>query len=101
LPFVIDPTLYPDVDPPPSLRTRGERIDYIARLCAAWDFGLLPDADTIAEISKPEWRDAVDACALLTSVAYHLVRRWHGLPSAPFLGQTPAFVLDDHCLRFV
>ena len=101
MPFQIDPTLYPDVPPPRDLRTLAERVDYLARLCAAWDFGLLPDRDAVAEIRRGEWREAVDACALLTSPAYHLVREWHGLPAAPFLGQAPAILLDDPSLRSV
>ena len=36
--------------------------------------------DTIArvnEIRRETWREAVDACRLLTSPVYHLLRRWH------------------------
>jgi hypothetical protein len=40
----------------------------------------------------------VDACRLLTSPAYHLLRRWHGLSSLSFLGQQIASVRDDPCL---
>ena len=43
----IDGTLYPEQEPPDSLDMPGERIDFIARLCSAWDFGLLPDVETV------------------------------------------------------
>ena len=79
----LDGALYPDVDIPDALETLPERVDFLARLCAAWDFGLLPDAGTITEIRKENWYSAVDACRLLTSPAYHLLRRWHGLYLSP------------------
>ena len=97
----LDGTLYPDVDVPKRLETLAERVDFIARLCAAWDFGLLPNPSTIAEIRKGDWREAVDACRLLTSPAYHLLRRWHGLSPLPWLGQQIATIREDPCLAQV
>jgi len=97
----IDGTLYPDIDPPASLDTLGERIDFIARLCSAWDFGLLPDVETVAELRRPEWREAVDACRLLTSPTYHLLRAWQDLPALPYLGTVPAYIQEDPNLEFV
>jgi len=93
--FVPDSSLYPDTSPPGSLDTLGDMIDFIARLCAAWDFGFLPETETVREIRGPHWREAVDACRLLTSPSYHLLRRWHGLPRAPFLGQIPGHIVQD------
>ncbi len=93
--FQIDGALYPDVEVPKSLVSLADRVDYLARLCAAWDFGLLPDWDTIVEIRQPAWRAAVEKCALLTSPTYHLLRRWHGLPVLPYLGTVPAYIHDD------
>jgi hypothetical protein len=97
----LDGALYPDVDVPDTLESLPERVDFLARLCAAWDFGLLPNAATIAEIRKETWTSAVDACRLLTSPAYHLLRRWHGLPALPYLGQQLAIIRDDPCLAQV
>jgi hypothetical protein len=94
----IDASLYPDTDPPETIEDLGTRVDFIVRLCAAWDFGLLPDPETVDEIRQPEWRAAVDAAALLTSPVYHLLRRWHDLPLLPYLGQTVASIRDDPCL---
>jgi len=75
----LDGALYPDTDVPDKLVSLAERMDFLARLCAAYDFGLLPNAATVAEIQRKDWTPAVDACRLLTSPAYHLLRRWHGL----------------------
>jgi hypothetical protein len=99
--FQIDGALYPDVDPPDTLETLGDQIDFIARLCSAWDFGLLPDWDTVVEVRRPAWCPAVEGCNLLTSPTYHLLREWHGLPPVPFLGSIPAYIRDDPNLAFV
>ncbi|MEW6405848.1 MAG: hypothetical protein AB1649_28995 [Chloroflexota bacterium] len=88
-------SVYPDTGVPESLDALADRVDFLVRLCAAWDFGVLPNADTVAEIRREDWRPAVDACRLLTSPAYHLLRRWHGLPSLPYLGQQIASIRDD------
>jgi hypothetical protein len=94
----LDGSLYPDMDVPDSLDTLAERVDFLARLCAAWDFGILPNAETIVEIQRPEWTPAVQACRFLTSPAYHLLRRWHRLASLPYLGQQIAYIRNDPCL---
>jgi hypothetical protein len=97
----IDGALYPDKEAPLALTTLPEQIDFLARLCAAWDFGVLPDTDTVHEIRLPSWREAVDRCRLLTSPAYHLLRSWHDLPSLPYLGQRLAYIWDDPNLDYV
>ncbi len=97
----VDGTLYPDTAPPEALTTLAERVDFIARLCAAWDFGLLPDWETVMEVRKESWRPAVEACRLLTSPTYHLLRRWHRLPPLPYLGSVPAYIREDPNLAYV
>jgi hypothetical protein len=97
----IDGSLYPDEEPPEALDELGQRVDFLARLCAAWDFGVLPEEDTAIEVCRDSWRDAVEACQLLTSPAYHLLRRMHGLPEAPYLGQSLAYIREDPNLPFV
>ncbi|GAB4484794.1 MAG: hypothetical protein Fur0016_15730 [Anaerolineales bacterium] len=97
----LDASLYPDVNPPERLETLAEQVDFLARLCSAWDFGILPALETVTEIRKPAWKPAVEACRLLTSPAYHLLRRWHSLPSLPYLGQTIPGVQNDPCLEQV
>jgi hypothetical protein len=96
-----DASLYPDEQEPRRPSGLGERIDYVARVCGAWDFGLLPERETVDELSGAEWREAVDACNMLTSCSYHLLRRIHGLPEAPFLGSIPACIRDDPSLEHV
>jgi len=101
VPFRIDGALYPDCDPPRELTTLADRLGFVARLCSAWDFGVLPDLETIAEVRGESWREAVDACRLLTSPTYHLLRHWHRLPPLRFLGSIPARILEDPNLAFV
>ena len=101
MPSWIDGTPYPDVGTPTELATLADRVDFLARLCAAWDFGLLPYSETVAEIRRRRWREAVDACRLLTSPAYHLLRSWHKLPLLPYLGQELAYIRDDPSLAYV
>jgi hypothetical protein len=99
--FQIDGALYPDTDIPGSLESLGDRVDFLARLCSAWDFGLLPDWETIIEVRRPDWKEAVEKCALLTSPTYHLLRKWHELPALPYLGSAPAYIKDDPFLNQV
>ena len=97
----IDGSLYPDESPPAGIDTLGDKVDLIARLCGAWDFGVLPLEETVREVRREEWREAVDACRLLTSPAYHLLRRRHGLPELPYIGGGIPSVRDDPSLEFV
>jgi hypothetical protein len=94
----LDGALYPDTDTPESMDDLAARVDFLARLCSAWDFGLLPESATVTEIKRPDWQTAVDACRLLTSPSYHLLRRWHNLDALPYLGQQIAIIRDDPCL---
>ena len=99
--FKIDGALYPDTHVPAALELLVDRVDFLARLCGAWDFGVLPDWDTIVEVRRPVWKEAVDKCALLTSPTYHLLRKWHQLPALPYLGSQPAYIRDDPFLTQV
>ena len=98
-----DTSLYPEFDAetlsmPYSI---DEQIDFVARVCGAWDFGVLPLPETLIELRKLEWREAVNKCELLASPTYHLLRRWHDLPSLPFLGSVPAYITTDPYLEYV
>ena len=97
----IDGALYPDTAPPEELTTLADRVDFIARLCAAWDFGLLPGWETVMEVRKESWRQAVDECRLFTSPTCHLLRQWHHLPPLPYLGSIPAYIREDSDLAYV
>ena len=97
----LDGAVYPDMVPPDELPTLADRVDYVARVCAAWDFGRLPEPATVSELRRADWREAVDACRLLTSPVYHLLRAWHGLPVLPYLGSSLAYIRDDPSLDHV
>lgn len=97
----LDGSVYPDVEVPTRLENLSDKVDFLARLCSAWDFGLLPNVETVSEIRKMEWKEAVEACKLLTSPAYHLLRTWHGLATLEYLGQQIAYIRDDPYLKQV
>lgn len=97
----IDGSLYPDQEVPESLDTLEDRIDFIARVCGAWDFGVLPLPQTLSRILKPDWKQAVDETELLTSCAYHLLRDLHGLKPLPYLGPQFPEILNDPYLEWV
>jgi hypothetical protein len=101
MPSWIDGTLYPETAIPERIETLEDRVDFLSRVCAAWDFGILPEAETLAEIRRPEWRAAIEATRLLTSIAYRVLRNWHGLPQLPYLGTFAAELRDDPQLNFV
>ena len=97
----LDGSLYPDQEPPEKLTILEERVDFLVRLFAAWDFGILPDQSTIEEIRRGTWRDAIDQCRLLTSPTYHMLREWHDLERLPYLGRQLAYIRDDPCLEYI
>jgi hypothetical protein len=97
----IDGSLYPDRETPESLDTLAEKIDFIARLCGAWDFGVLPLPQTLFRVLKPDWKEAVEETQLLTSCAYHLLRELHGLKPAPYLGPQFPEIRNDPWLEWV
>lgn len=96
-----DYSLYPEEELPQLPTSVTEKADFLARLCAAWDFGILPYPETVAEIRQAHWREAVAECQLLTSIAYHILREWHQLPELPYWGPTFAHIENDPCLHFV
>jgi hypothetical protein len=101
MPSWIDGSLYPDTEVPENLGSLAERVDFLVRLCGAWDFGVLPDRETVEEIRRPDWKEAIDEARLLTSPVYHLLRAWHALSPLPYLGQQLAYIRDDPSLEFV
>ena len=101
VPAWLDETLYPDEEPPDSFEAVAEQVDFLVRLCGAWDFGILPEQATIQEVRQAHWRTAVDECQLLTSPTYHLQREWHDLPELPYLGAYSPHILNDPNLAYV
>jgi hypothetical protein len=73
----VDGSVFPDLDEPPASFASVEAVaDYVHRVCAAWDYGVQPDAETFALFA--ESKAAFDRFPLLTSPAYHAVREWLG-----------------------
>ncbi len=97
----IDGALYPDSEVPESLDSLAVRVDFLARLCDAWDFGILPYQETDEEIKRTEWREAVDACQMLTSIAYQILRDWRQLPPVPYIGPDHRYISDDPNLEYI
>ncbi len=83
---VIEGAFYPAVEPPDTLSTLAEQIDFIARLCAARDFGLLPDWETTVEVRLPEWRQASRCLTLADFVCVSLAGGMARLASLTLLG---------------
>jgi len=100
MPLQIDGALYPDREPPTELTTLVDRVNCLSRWRAGWDFGRLPDPETIEATRQPGWTEVVRATNLPTSPAYHLLRAWHGPPEAPYPGDTPAYIRDDPSLDY-
>lgn len=85
----IDHSVYPDLsDPPTILQTPEDHADYVHRICAAWDFHVLPEPETFALLSG--WKDVFDKFPLATSPAYHAFRAWFGWESVPYPPGLPA-----------
>ena len=97
----LDSSLYPDVPAPRGLTTLAERVDFVVRVCGAWDFGLMPRPATLRELRAASWRPAVEEANLLTSCAWHLLCEWHGLPPARYLGPSFPEIERDPCLAWM
>ena len=72
--MIIDHSVYPDVEPPDDLPTDEDKADYIHRLCGAWDFGIIPEAEAVREMRG--WKHVFDRFPIPASPAYHAFRSW-------------------------
>ena len=64
----IEQSVFPELDTPPArFETMAEKADYVARICGAWDFGIVPEAETFALFAG--WHDVFDLCPLPHSPA--------------------------------
>lgn len=94
----IDASVYPDLDEPPrELVSLEDRADYVARICAAWDFYILPHDETFALFAG--WKDVFDRFPLPASPAYHAFRSWYGWERVPMppgiIGPEPRYAELD------
>ena len=91
-PEYIDGSLYPELPRPPDiLETDEARADYVERVCAAWDFDILPERKTVELLRG--WKDIFDRFPLPESPAYHTFREvfgWEDVPKVynPFVRMT-------------
>lgn len=84
MPDAIDHSLYPDATAPEDLRDESVAADYVQRVCAAYDFGIVPSADVLGTLRG--LRAVFDRFPLPASPAYHALRRlfeWPSVPSVP------------------
>ena len=97
----IDGSYYPDQETPEHLETLELKVDFIARMCGAWDFGMPPDPSTLSRVLGEDWRTAVEETRQLTSCAYHLLRELHGLETLPYMGPSFPEILNDPCFSSI
>ena len=77
----VDYSVYPELEEtelPEDFTQLEVQADYIARVCAAWDFGVFPSWATFELLAG--WREAFDVYPVPTSVAYHTFRSLFGWP---------------------
>jgi hypothetical protein len=92
---VIDHSVYPDAEHGNDFEDDYDRADYVHRICAAGDFGVPIDSDTIALFR--EWREVFDRFPIADSPSYHALRayfRWPAVPMEPSFYAAPWETLD-------
>ncbi len=92
---MIDQSVYPDGAHAETFVDDLDRADYVHRICAAFDFGIAPEPDTVALFRS--WRDVFERFPLLDSPGYHALRahfRWSRMPVAMHPLAAPWEVLD-------
>jgi hypothetical protein len=78
----LDTSVYPDLeDVPDNLETDESRADYMARICGAWDYGIIPTEETFALFAG--WQDIFDRFPLRHSPAYAAFRQAYGWAARP------------------
>ena len=50
----IDGALHSDWDVPESPDLLADRVDFLVRVCGAWEYGIPPYEETVQEIKPPE-----------------------------------------------
>lgn len=83
-PEYIDESLYPDEpapDPQKAPLTPQEKAEHIHRVCAAWEFDILPETETLDTIRN--WGEILERFPLPHHSAYHALRSICGLPPIP------------------
>jgi hypothetical protein len=93
----LDHSVYPDLDQPPiesnDLATIEDRADYVQRVCAQWDYGIVPEPATFQLLEQ--WREVFDRFQLSHSAAYHTMRFRFGWEPVPGRTLRAGYELDD------
>jgi hypothetical protein len=76
---VIDHSVYPDVEHGDDFADDYDRADYVQRICAASDFGVPPERDTVEMFRS--WRAVFDRFPIPDSPTYHAFRGHFGWPA--------------------
>jgi hypothetical protein len=75
----LDGSVYPDLDEPPEdLPTDEDKADYLSRVCAAWDHGVMPDRSTF-ELFRG-WRTIFERFPVSDSPSFHAFCQRFGWP---------------------
>ena len=74
----MDGSVYPDIGAIPTLSTPAEKTDYVMRVCAAWDYGIVPDLATFRLFAG--WSDIFTRFPVRDSPAYHAFCEYFGWP---------------------
>ena len=82
----IDGSLYPDEPVPEKIETLAEKVDFLVRMCAAWDFGLPPSSDSLKEVLQDDWKQAVDEARFLNLLFVSLTARTSSFETSAVLG---------------
>lgn len=94
-----DPTLYPELSPEelPDLSDDADRADYLARICAQWDFyGWPPDQEVVEALKS--WKHVFEQHPLPRSPAFRALCWELKIPAPPaerYLGELRWEVLDE------
>lgn len=90
----LDHSVYPDLDrPPQDLPTPVEKADYLERVCAHWDYGILPEPETVALLAG--WKEIFDRFPMRHSAAYHTFRFLFGWEAVPGRVLRAGYEIDD------
>lgn len=78
----IDQSLYPDeAAPNAESLTPEEKAEHVDRVCAAWEFDILPERETLETILG--WKDVLERFPMPQHETYHTLRDLCGLPPIP------------------
>ncbi|PSB29607.1 hypothetical protein [Chlorogloea sp. CCALA 695] len=73
----LDYSVYPDIeDLPQTLHSPEDKADYVARICHAWDFGIVPTLETFELFG--DWQEIFNEFVVPHSPAYAAFRDYYG-----------------------